>query len=158
MEELVAVVVAALVAADCDAAAALPAEDQPQLTGAKAAVGITRVKRGRTEYLGISTDETEAREVYGQSVEAELFADVYAPASLGGTACTAAASDVCETLLSGVSGLTVSDVTLGRCEFDSESNYFRCTVAMTAKGYLYAVTDEDSTVFESFTLKGNLEA
>ena len=153
MRELIDAVVTALEQAGISALAALPAGELTLSESPRAAVGLSKAARGATTYLG---QDDQGQELYGSSVQAQLYVQVYGPLALGGAACTETADQVCQTLLEGVQGLTVTDVTLGQCRYDGDADCFLTTVTMNAAGYVYAARDEDAGEFTGFCLKGAL--
>lgn len=154
MLEVINAVVTALQAAGYTAAAALPAEEYENPASAQVAVGLEKACRSPASYLG---PDASGLERYGQTVSARLYADIYSPLSQGGSACTQTADGVCQTLLEGVPGLTVTQVEAGRCRYDRDADCFVETVTMEAAGYVYATLNETSGLFQDFSLKGNLQ-
>lgn len=154
MLEVVQAVVTALQTAGYSAAVALPAGEYTNPSTAKVAVGLEKASRSPAAYLGPTASGLER---YGQTVKAKLYADVYSPLSQGGSACTQTADGVCQTLLAGVSGLTVTQVEAGRCRYDQDTDCFVETVTMEAEGYVYATLNETSGLFQDFSLKGSLQ-
>lgn len=161
MERMIAAVIAALEAAGLSVTRALPAASMPRLRGPVTAVGLKMAEAspcGFYDYLGVETLEDGTwREVYGRRLEAQVYLDVYSPASLGGPACREAAESVCQVLLEGISGLSLGTVEMERCGYEAACDCFVAACSAAVSAYVYAVASEDGTEFTDFILKGELQ-
>lgn len=151
----------ALRAAGLTAVKAFPAGAMPELMAAVTAVGLKRARgshRAVYEYLGIQEEPNGTlTPLYGRPLEAELLLTVLAPRRLGGQGAMAEAERVTALIAGPVPGVHLEAFTVEGPELDGKSDCYRCTVTVTARGYLYALANSDETEFTDFILKGEVK-
>lgn len=158
MEELIRAVVEALLEAGVSAEEAFPAEIMPELTGPMTAVGLKSARgaeRAVYTYLGLEEGlGGMLLPVYGRELEAELLLKVFSPRRLGGRACMEEAARVARVIGGPVPGVKLGAFSMGGCVYDGKCDCMVCTIAVQARGYLYAHANLEETEFTDFVLKG----
>lgn len=161
LERVIAAVVEALTEADIPAGPAYPKSGVDR-SGSFIRVGVAKAadrSAGFARYLGIENDpETGEREVYGLRCEITLSLDVYAPLSAENAALECAALfDRAAAEISGVSGLSVKELSCGAPGPDRETGMFRLSGLAQCAGLLvFAGNGGADAAFSDFVLRGEL--
>lgn len=159
MEQLIGAILAALEQAGITAARQFPAGRLPHLTAPVTAVGL-KAARGTDgalfSYLGKTVQGGKELELYGRELKAEVLLQSVCPRRLGAAACMQQTDAIVQLLSVPVSGISMTELTVGGCEFDEAADTFTMTVTAGVRAYLYALSEEDGAEFTEFILKGEV--
>ena len=161
MDRMIAAIIRAITAAGMHAVKAFPQGGMPALTKPCTAVGLLRAKgaeRTGFSYLGVQeTADGTRTPLYGKSLEAEIYLQLFCPRALGASACMQEAERLAAVLAAPIAGVRLGAFTVEACRYDAVSDCYQCRLCAQASGYLYASADEDETEFTDFILKGEVK-
>ena len=158
MEQLINAFLRALTEGGITSVRQMPMGLMPQLKAPVTAVGLsqaTGLSQALYEYLGMwqKEDGTQTA-IYGRRLEAEISLRVFCPRTLGAQRCMEEADQIVQILSGKIAGITLRQFTMGNCEFDTYADMFTCMISAQVDAYVYALTNDDETLFTDFILKG----
>ena len=157
MEQLIEAFLDALEEAGITAVRQMPPDALPRLTAPVTAVGVTEAKgleQAFYEYLGLLEHQGNLVPLYGRKLEAQVRLLVCCPRRLGAARCMQEAESICVLLSDRLPGIGRGGFRVGECSYDAESDLLSCAVTAETAAYLYALANDDETVFTDFILKG----
>lgn len=157
MEQIVEAVMAWLKEGGFLAVRRMPEGLWPEAREAAVAVSAAKAETdeaGLYSYLGTMQREGTQIPVYGKRIMAEVLLEVIAPRALGAQRCTQEADRLLTALSGGIPALAITKTKMQACRYDAEADSFVCELTLCARGYLYALANEEETEFTDFILKG----
>lgn len=113
---------------------------------------------GFRDYLGERYDTASGawQELYGKRVRAVFALDFYAAPEVGEAGCQTAFDALAGAFQrGGPEGLSLTEFSRGKMEYDQGTGLIKCAVEAVCEAYLYAVADEGGT-FLDFQVRGEV--